>query len=229
MKAIIFDMDGLMIDSERLYIQSEREIARRFHKQVREETIWNMMGRKPIESMRILKEDLNIAVEAEELLRMRDEMMREKLKNDLIPMQGLTLIVDTFYAKLKMAISTGAPREFLNIVLQRLHLESKFDILQDSDDITHGKPNPEIYLTTCDKLRLKPVECVVLEDSSNGAMAGKRAGCYVIAVPSEYTRKQDFGFVDFCARDLFHATDHIKTLVSDILSEGEFTNDSFQW
>ncbi|MCK4761453.1 MAG: HAD family phosphatase [Candidatus Aminicenantes bacterium] len=209
-KAIIFDMDGLMIDSERLYFQVEREIVEKFDKTFREEVLWKMMGRKPIESIKLFVEEFDLPAAPEEMLNMRNNMMREKLQNDLLPMPGLESIIDTFYGKMKLAVATGAQQEFLDIAVDRLGLRDKFDVLLSSDLIEKGKPDPEMYLTACGKLNLDPGLCVVLEDSSNGARAGKRAGCYVIAVPSEYTKEQDFSFVDFSARDLFQAEEHIR-------------------
>jgi HAD superfamily hydrolase (TIGR01509 family) len=212
-KALIFDMDGLMIDSERLYWEVEREIARKFQKSVREETLWKMMGRRPIEGLRIFVEDLQLPITAEEALSRRDVLMREKYRNESEAMPGLFHMLDTFEERLKLAVCTGAQQEFMEIVVDRLGIREKFDILQASDEIKKGKPDPEIYLTCCRKLGLRPAKCVVLEDSSNGALAGKRTGCYVIAVPSVYSRGQDFSFVDFVAQDLIDAEKHISGLL----------------
>lgn len=206
-------MDGLMIDSERLYWQVERDIARRFEKKVKEETLWKMMGRRPIEGLRIFVEDLKLPITAEQALQMRDQRMREKYKNESEAMPGLFHMLDTFYNRLQLAVCTGAQREFLDIVVDRLGIRGKFQVLQASDKMKQGKPHPEIYLACCEKLGLKAAESVVLEDSSNGALAGKRAGCYVIAVPSDYSRGQDFRFVDFVAADLFEAERHISGLL----------------
>ena len=213
MKAIIFDMDGLMIDSERLYFQTQYHIADKFNKNLHKETLWKMMGRKPLESLEIFIKDLDIPMGVTEMLEMRNRIMRKKLTNELIPLPGLQHIIDTFYGKLKLAIATGAQGEFLDIVVDKLGIRKKFAVLQDSDTIKNGKPNPEIYLKTCEKLQSIPGECIVLEDSSNGARSGKNAGCYVIAVPSEYTNQQDFSFVDYSARDLFGAAGHIEKLL----------------
>lgn len=213
MKAIIFDMDGLMVDSERLYQQAQEEITRHFNKLLPEKTRLKMMGRKPLESMKILEEALDISTDAVRLLEMQNDVMREKYKNDLVPLPGLNHIIDAFYGKLKMAISTGAQEEFLDIVVDQLEIRNKFDVLQASDEIEQGKPHPEIYLKTCKKLGLNPGECIVLEDSLNGVLAGKEAGCYVIAVPSEYTKQENFGRADFVADDLFCATAHINVLL----------------
>lgn len=210
MKAIIFDMDGLMIDSERLYRQAQQDIAGQFNKIMTEEMRMRMMGRKPIESLRLFVKELDIPMDPAELLEVRNNVMRDKLKNDLVPMPGLTHIIDTFHEKLKLAICTGAQKEFLDIVVDQLGIRNKFTVLQNSDDIEKGKPDPEIYLKTCQRLKLNPQECIVLEDSLNGVLAGKQAGCYVIAVPSEYTRDQDFQAADYIAENLFDAAKHIE-------------------
>lgn len=213
MKAIIFDMDGLMIDSERLYIQSQQEIAEKFNKKLDRQNMWKMMGRKPIESIRMFVREMGIPAEPEEILELRNNMMLEKLKNDLIPMPGLHHIIAAFENKLKLAVATGAQKEFLDLVVDKLGIRDKFVVLQDSDEIEKGKPHPEIYLKTCEKLGLKPNRCIVLEDSSNGALSAKKTGCYVIAVPSQYTKDQDFSFVDYAAADLFAAEKHIADIL----------------
>ncbi len=218
-KALVFDMDGLMIDSERLYFQAEREIARQFNKKVKNETLWKMMGRSPLESVSIFVSEIGLPVDPCEVLEMRNIIMHEKLKSDLVPMPGLSHIIDRFYKRLKLAICTGAQKEFLHLVVTQLRIRKKFAVLQSSDGIKAGKPDPEIYLATCSKLGEKPQDCIVLEDSSNGVMAGNQAGCYVIAVPSSYTKHQNFSAADFMANDLFHAEKHVSHLI-----ESNFSN-----
>lgn len=210
MKAIIFDMDGLMVDTERLYFDTETIIAKKFNKEVKEETLWKMMGRKPIESIKIFAEDLKIDIPLEELLEMKDELFSEKLEKELVPMPGLFEILDAFKGKLKLSIATGSPNKFLQIILRKLDLKGYFDVLQPSDQIVKGKPDPEIYLRTIEKLQVLPSEAIVLEDSSNGALAGIKAGCYTIAIPNQYTYKQDFSFVNYVAKNLIDAKEHIR-------------------
>jgi len=212
-KALIFDMDGLMIDSERLYFQVEGEISALYGKNVNKKTLWKMMGRKSIESIRIFVTELNLPEKPEKILEMRDKMMKEKLRTDLEPMPGVFDLIHSFYKCLKLAIATGATQEFLDIVLDKLGIRERFSVLQASDEIIRGKPDPEIYLKTCEKLTLKPAECIVLEDSGNGVRAGKSAGCYTIAVPSEYTEGQDFGWADFVADNLLVAKNHIHAML----------------
>ncbi len=213
-EALIFDMDGLMIDSERLYWAVEKGIARQFGKDVSQETLWKMMGRRPIEGMRIFVQDLELPMTAERALEMRDELMLDKYRDESDPMPGLIHILQAFHRRLKLAVCTGAQRKFMEIVVDRLKIRDRFDVLQASDEIRKGKPHPEIYRVTCEKLGVAPRQAIVLEDSSNGSIAANRAGCYTIAVPSEYSRGQDFSCADFIAADLFEAERHISALLS---------------
>lgn len=213
MQTIIFDMDGLMIDTETIYFQTNRELAKSFGKTVSDETLWKMMGRKPAESYTIYRDALGINKTVEELLKIIYDTVEKKLLTEVRPLPGLLNILDEFKGKMKMAIATGSPEKLLDITLNKLELRQYFDETQTSDEIVNGKPDPEIYLKVIEKLNLKPEDCIVIEDSSNGARAGKNAGCYTIAVPSEYTYKQDFSFVDYIAEDLNDAKDHIKSLL----------------
>jgi HAD superfamily hydrolase (TIGR01509 family) len=212
MRAVVFDMDGLMIDTEGLYWAVGRQMAREFGKEVQDDTLGRMMGRAPLDSVAIYARDLGLTQSPVELLEIREARVMREMRKGVEPMPGLLEVLEDFKPKFKLAIATSAPMRFLNVVLDGMGLRHHFDALQTSDDITHGKPDPEIYLKAMGKLGIPPAECFVLEDSSNGALAGKRSGAYVIAVPSQYTRSQDFKFVDFVARDLLDAANHIESL-----------------
>jgi HAD superfamily hydrolase (TIGR01509 family) len=172
------------------------------------------MGRKPIESLRLLREILGIATPPEELLAWRNRLMLDKMGRDLGAMPGLIEILDAFKGKLKLAVGTGAQMEFLDIALDTLRIRDYFDVLQTADGLERGKPDPEIYILACRAMGLPPGECVVLEDARNGVLAGKAAGCPVIAVPSEYTRGQDFSAADWVEPDLFAAAKRIEILLN---------------
>ncbi len=212
--ALIFDMDGLMIDTERLYFETEREMVAEYGKTISEATWWKLMGRSPLEAVTILLDDLEIPVKPEDFLKERDKIMLKKMMNDLKPMAGLYEILENFNGRLKLAVATGAERPFLDLALDKLDIRKYFNILQTSDTIQNGKPHPEIYQTAVSKLALPASCCAILEDSSNGARAGKDAGCYAIAVPTEYTIRQDFSFVDFIAKNLIDANSHIESLLN---------------
>jgi HAD superfamily hydrolase (TIGR01509 family) len=207
-------MDGLMIDSESVYWAAGRQIAARYGKTVKDETLGRMMGRAPLESVRLFADELGLAESPQALLETREAMVIESLRRGVPVMPGLRELLAEFRPRLKFAVATSAPRRMADIVMEGLDLRRWFDAVQTSDGITRGKPDPEIYLKAVARIGVKPEECVVLEDSSNGALAGKLAGTYVIAVPSQYTREQDFSFVDYRAADLREAAEHIRTLTT---------------
>jgi HAD superfamily hydrolase (TIGR01509 family) len=209
MRAIVFDMDGLMIDSEKIYWAVGRQIAREFGKEVKDETLGRMMGRSPLDSVKLFARETGIDMDPKLLHEMREARVLQALKAGVDPMPGLMEILKKFKPLYKLGIATSAPRYMVDVILGGLKIAHCFDAIQTSDDVTHGKPDPEIYLKAFARLGVSPSDAVVLEDSSNGTQAGKRSGAYTIAVPSPYTRDQDFSYADEIAQDLFDAAGRI--------------------
>ena len=142
--------------------------------------------------------------------------LKHLFKKPITPMPGLLELLRAFHGRLKLAVATSAPRAFTDLILPSMGLEKYFDAVQTSDDITHGKPHPEIYLKAIARLGAKPQESVVLEDSAAGARAGKAAGAYTIAVPSRYTAAENFDFADSRADSLVHARDQIEKMLGNL-------------
>lgn len=212
--ALIFDMDGLMIDTEGYYWVATRTVAGRYGKTVSDETLGRMMGRAPSASIEVLKSEVGLPGTVESLLLERDTEVMAALRRRVDPMPGLLELMRQFAPHLKYAIATGSRQAFVDIVMSHLRIQDQFTAIQPSDDIRNGKPHPEVYLRAIERLGTSPQRSIVLEDSSNGARAGKSAGAYTIAVPSPYTQSQDFSFVDYRAADLFDAATHIAKLLN---------------
>lgn len=215
MQAVIFDMDGLMIDTEGVYWAVGRQMAREFGKEVSNETLGRMMGRAPLESIEVFARELGLSRPPEQLLREREQRVFEIFQRGVEPMPGLQEVIERLRPHFKLAIATSARRNFVDLIFGHLGLHRFFDVIQTSDDIKRGKPDPEIYLLAMSKLGVIAADCFVLEDSSNGALAGKRSGAYTIAVPSQYTKDQDFSFVDYRATNLLDAERQIHRVAAD--------------
>lgn len=209
MRAVVFDMDGLMIDSEKVYWAVGRQIAREFGTEVSDQTLGKMMGRSPLQSVEIYVSDLGLDISPRELLELRERRVQQALRDGVEPMPGLMEVLGELKPRFKLGVATSAPMHLVEVIFRQLGLAPYFQVVQTSDDVKHGKPDPEIYLKAMSRLGVAPAECFVLEDSSNGALAGKRAGAYVIAVPSQYTRDQDFSFADYVASNLRDAARQI--------------------
>ena len=206
LKALIFDMDGLMVDTERLYVQVQNEMLGR---PVPASIVEKMMGQKPIDSISILIKEMGLSDSPEAMLSKRTQLLLDLMRNDLQAMPGLYELIREFQGRVPLAIGTGSSQEILNIVLQRLDLNKTFEVLQTSDDVTQGKPHPEIYEKTVSRLGIPARDIVVLEDSANGIKAARAAGCIALAVPSEYTRGQDFSGAHQILRDLYEVREFL--------------------
>ena len=216
MRAVIFDMDGLLIDSEKVYWRVGREMAREFGKTLSDQTLGNMMGRAPLESMSVYARDLGLQQSPQELLELREKRVLDVMRGGVDAMPGLFEALDQLRPHFLLAIATSAPMRFVDVVMRSLPMRQYFSVIQTSDDVAHGKPDPEIYLKAMAKLQIAPSDAIVLEDSSNGCRAGKRAGAYVIAIPTEHTRPQDFSFVDHVAASLLDAAEHILRRAAEV-------------
>ncbi|NPV38472.1 hypothetical protein BREVNS_0296 [Brevinematales bacterium NS] len=209
MKGVIFDMDGLMVDTEMFYFQVEREMGRRYGRVVEDSLLHRMMGQKPIDSMRMFVEELGIDEDPLVLLAERDERILEAMRRELRPMPGLYELLEALRPVAKLAVGTGNTRKMVQEVLRILGLEGFFDFIQTSDNVQAGKPSPEIFEKACQGLGLEGSQVAVLEDSANGIRAAHAAGCLPLAVPNEYTRNQDFSLAHRVFSDLSEAKDFV--------------------
>lgn len=214
-RAILFDMDGLMLDTETLYWDVGRQIARGFGKTVADETFKQMMGRDRKTSCEIFIRETGIPLTVDEVMLRREEMMLERFKGGVTPMPGLLEILERFRGKLKLGVATSSPLVMAQAGLAAVGALSYFDALTAGDEISRGKPDPQIYLTAMKKLGVSAEESVVLEDAPMGAEAGYRSGAFVIAVPSALTADEDFTKVSHArVGNLFDAADLIAKRIT---------------
>jgi HAD superfamily hydrolase (TIGR01509 family) len=210
--AIVFDMDGVMVDTEPLYWQVARQMAERRGARVSDDTLRSMMGRSRLEAIGIFARACGIVSEAPEaLLREREDLLAELYAGGVSAMPGLHAMLQRFRGRVKLGVATSSARRFTNILLPGIGVDCFLDVIQPGDRIVHGKPDPEIYLKTMAQLGVESQQTVVIEDSFAGAIAAKRAGAIVIAAPTQLTADQDFSFADARVGSLFEAIEWIET------------------
>jgi HAD superfamily hydrolase (TIGR01509 family) len=203
--AAIFDMDGLMVDTEPLYFEAESELARRLGKTFTREVMHHMMGHKATRSIQIMMEILGIEGSIQEILALRDTLYESLLVRGVNPMRGLLDLLDWLETHgYRKAVATSSRRRFKDIIFDHLDLHGRFEVVVTGGEVSEGKPSPEIYQRAVSDLGLLAEQCVVLEDSGVGLTAAKRAGCFCIVVPNEFTENQDFSTADLVVPHLFH-------------------------
>ncbi len=192
-KAVVFDLDGLMLNTEDVFDLAGNELMLRRGLQMTDVIRHRMLGRRPDEAFQALKDLSGITDDIEDLKQETRELFASIAEDYLKIMPGLLpLLAEIEQRKLPKAVATSSPRDYMTHLLNRFGLLHRFDITLAAEDVTEGKPHPEIYLTAAGLLDVVPENTLVLEDSETGMRAAAAAGTFVIAVPNRHTQHGDF-------------------------------------
>jgi HAD superfamily hydrolase (TIGR01509 family) len=213
-RAVMFDLDGLMIDSEPLQKQAWQATLCCYGREMDEATFARLIGLRISEDAVVLRDRFNLPVTAEVLLHQRTERFLASLPGRLEAMPGLReLWADLRARGLKRALVTSGERRYVALVMCELNLDGAFDAMVVAEDVTRGKPAPDVYLLAAERLGLPPAQCLVLEDAPNGVAAAKAAGMICVAVPNEDTRALDLSAADAVMPSLLAVRDNLDVLI----------------
>lgn len=201
-KAVIWDMDGVIVDSEHHHHEGEIATFKHFRVEVPEEINKQYKGAPLHEHFKGLKEQFNVETPMEDLLAKQNEFIQNMYSEKVVLFKNVREVLIELKKKYRQALATSTERRLAEIVLKRFGLERVFDKITCGDEVVRGKPEPDIFLKSAQKLDLDPAECVVIEDSMNGIKAGKAAGMLVIAHKAHHNEDIDFSLADFIVEDL---------------------------
>jgi HAD superfamily hydrolase (TIGR01509 family) len=203
MKAVIFDMDGLMFNTEDVYTLVGVELLCRRGCEFTSELKNMMMGIPPQVSFDIMIRHHNLSETWQELAAESNQIFIELLDEHIAPMPGLMQLLDALEAAdMPKAIATSSARTILDACLKCFDMHRRFSFFLTAEDVIHGKPDPEIYLTCATRFGVKPGEMLVLEDSENGCKAAAASGAFAVAVPGEHSLTHDFSSASLIAESL---------------------------
>ncbi len=169
-RAIIFDMDGLMIDSERVTFESYQEVLKDMNLTMDRTFYVSLLGDFPFD----------------QVITKCHEVMAKRFEQEGVPLKPGLLHLLSYLKKehhYKTIVATSSTRDRVDKILKQAHITDYFDDSICGDEVTKGKPNPEVFLKSCEKLGVKSDEAYVLEDSESGIMAAYLANIKVICVP----------------------------------------------
>jgi HAD superfamily hydrolase (TIGR01509 family) len=202
-EAVIFDMDGLMVNSEDLWEETERLYFAKKGSAYSSQLDQLLMGRKKEESARIIKDYLGLHDPIERIIEERYQILRELCLDGLELMPGLEeLLYSLSRSKVPLGLASSSPLEQIHFVLDRFGLRHHFSALVSGDMVAQGKPAPDIYLLASSELGVDPASCLALEDTVNGVLAAKAAGMLCIAVPDKRQKGLDFSMADAVVESL---------------------------
>ena len=188
LKAIIFDMDGLMIDTEKLYQVFWERALQYYDYQPSKQLLLDLRSLSRDLAAKLLQDHFGTGLDYTKIRNKRVELMNDEL------------LAYCSEKKLRMAVATATDYERANQYMTQLKIRDKFEVIVCGPMVKHGKPAPDIYLKVVELLGVLPEECIALEDSPNGGRAASAAGCNVIMVPEDKNEDlgSDIGFIASC-------------------------------
>ena len=211
-KGAVFDVDGLLVDTEGYQYRGWVEVLKPLGLTITPEEYFQYAGKTGslIEQELVKKYGLKIKERA--LIEVKEKLLIKWFgKESLKPMPHAKEAVQFFIDKgLKIAVCSGSPEEEIKLKLRKTGLDKFSLIITSGNDVKRGKPFPDSYIMAAKKLGLKPEECMAFEDTQYGLQSAKDAGLKCLAVPSQYSTKQDFSRADGIFPSLREAVDFVK-------------------
>ncbi|MFH1631249.1 MAG: HAD family phosphatase [Candidatus Aenigmatarchaeota archaeon] len=203
-EAIIFDMDGVIVDSERHWRAREKKFVYDF---IPSEQLANyrkrFVGLVTADIYDILKTDFNIPTKKEDFINEFDSVAEDvyMCKSSMLP-HCLEFLKAMRKSSLKIGLASSSPMSWIDMAMKRFDLTKFFDVIVSATDLDiKGKPAPDVYLITAKKLGIPSVDCIAIEDSRNGVLSAKGAGMKCIGMRNGFNDDQDLSTADFIIHD----------------------------
>ncbi len=203
-EAVIFDMDGVIIDSEPLYFQIQEELFNDLGFTVSKSEYDTFIGA----GMQLMWERLcskhNIQFTVAELIRMNNEVIYNSFNNSdsLQTIDGFISLLTSIKTKgMKTAVASSTSKKIINVILSKLGIIDKFDIIVSSEEVLKGKPEPDIFIEAANRLYIASGKCLVIEDSTNGVKAAVKAGMKCIGFSNKNSGDQDLTLANAIVED----------------------------
>jgi HAD superfamily hydrolase (TIGR01509 family) len=215
LEAVVFDVDGVIIDSEPLWSEAERQLLARRNLTYSQELKPLLMGLDSREAVRIIKKHYDLGEAVEELVHERNQLVSELIRQHGQPIPHvLDLIRRVRDRGLKAVVASSSPYALVELVVDKLGIGPFLDLVLSGDEVSRGKPAPDIYDTVAKTLGVAPECCLVIEDAPNGVRAAKAAGMRCLAITTGASKVElaaaDQVVEDFRSLDLLELWEEIQ-------------------
>lgn len=199
LKAVIFDMDGVILDSEPIYYQIEKNFFKDLGIYISDEEYHSFVGLSMNEMWRRIKNSYNLKEEIEALVKSNNKVVFQHFANseNLQPTPFLEQFIQNLCKKnIRLAVASSSSKKLIEVILKKLILKKYFKICVSGNEVKNGKPAPDVFLHTANLMKVNPEECLVIEDSTNGVKAAKSAGMRCVGFQNLNSGNQDLSAAD---------------------------------
>ncbi|HXD59223.1 MAG TPA: HAD family phosphatase [Thermoleophilaceae bacterium] len=182
--AVIFDLDGVLVDSEQVWGTVREELTRELGGRWHPGALRAMMGMSSLEWSRYMHDELGVRLPPAEISREVVRRVGEHYSRHLPLIDGAVDAVQRVAARWPLALASSANREIIDTVLELTGLKGSFAATVSSEEVPRGKPAPDVYLEAARRLGVDPAAAAAVEDSTNGLLSAKAAGMTVVAIPN---------------------------------------------
>ncbi len=214
--AIVFDMDGLMVDSEPLSRRAWDEYLRPYNQHLTDDLQSRIIGLRGDQSSALIREEFNLPEPTVVILAERRRIY-QRLRAEGVPVMPGLMELHAVIAErnIPWAVATSSPREHAEEILTQLGLDNDVSAIAAGDEVTHSKPAPDIYQLAARRLGVPPGKCLALEDSSPGSRAAVAAGMLTVAIPNSETKSADFSHAHYVYTSLFDVIAQLDRLLME--------------
>ena len=202
-QAVIFDMDGVLIDSEPLHFKVDELVLRQLQIDEGKHYLERFVGYTNPAMWKIIREEHQIENSIDDLI---DLQMRIKLdyldKSNYVAIDGVLELLDNLQAKkIPLAIASSSPRVFIEAVVEKIQVANYFKTWVSGEEVPESKPAPDVFLKAAELLGIQPENCLVIEDSKSGTIAAKSAGMKCVGYRNPNSGNQDLSRADLIVED----------------------------
>ena len=185
-EAVVFDLDGVLLDSEEIWDRAREELARERGGRWHDRAQRDMMGMSSTEWSRYMADVIGLPEPPEEINREVVRRLTELYREELPAIAGAREAVERLAARWPLGLASSSNRELIDLALELLGVEHLFTATVSSEEVARGKPAPDVYLEAARRLGVDPTTAAAVEDSHNGILSAKAAGMRVIAIPNAH-------------------------------------------
>jgi HAD superfamily hydrolase (TIGR01509 family) len=197
-RLVIFDMDGVLLNSEKLYLEMNQHWFKEIGVNLPIEKHQTFVGISAKKMWHYLKEENNLSESVETYIELEKELKNKTLRtSELVPTQGVVHFLE-FLKKnnCTLAIASSGLLKNIELILSKLNMVDYFDLIVSGEQVAKGKPEPDIFLKVSTHFKQHPEKCIVIEDSANGVKAAKSAGMYCVGYYNPDSGNQDLSTSD---------------------------------